>query len=60
VGLAEPASFNERYKKPIADHLDVKKEMNVVRASIVQIGQLVQTSTEVNENDTKWKQLADG
>jgi hypothetical protein len=36
----------------------VKKEMDLVRTSIVQIEQLVQNSPKVNGNGTKWKQLA--
>jgi hypothetical protein len=52
-------SFDDRYEKLIADHPDVKKEMDLVQTSIVQIGQLVQNSLKVNGNGTKWKQLAD-
>jgi hypothetical protein len=37
----------------------VKKEMDLMRISIVQIGQLVQNSPNVNGNGAKWKQLAD-
>jgi hypothetical protein len=51
-------SFNERYEKLIADHPDTKKEMDLVQASIVQIGHLVQNLPKVNENGAKWKQLA--
>jgi hypothetical protein len=42
-----------------ADHSDAKKEVDVMRASTVQTGHLVQTSQEVNGNDIKWKQVAD-
>jgi hypothetical protein len=52
------ASFHDRDKRLIADHPDAKKEMDLVRASIVQIGQLVQNSPKVNGNGAKWKQLA--
>jgi hypothetical protein len=51
------ASFRERYEKLIANHLDAKKEMDLVGASMVQIGQLVQNSPKVNGNGAKWKQL---
>jgi hypothetical protein len=53
------ASFDKRYEKLTSDHPDPKKEMDLVRASILQIGQLVQNSPQVNGNGTKWKQLAD-
>jgi hypothetical protein len=53
------ASFVKRYEKLISDHPDVKKKMNLVRASVVQIGQLVQNSPEMNKNCAKWEQLAD-
>jgi hypothetical protein len=53
------APFDERYEKLMADHPDAKKEVNLVRATIVQIGQLVQNSPEVNGNGAKWKHLAD-
>jgi hypothetical protein len=33
--------------------------MDLVRASIVQIGYLAQNSSEVNGNSVEWKQLAD-
>jgi hypothetical protein len=49
-------SFNE-YEKLIENHPDTKKEMDLVQASIVQIGQLVQNLPKVNGNSTKWKQL---
>jgi hypothetical protein len=52
-------SFDERYGKVIADCLDVKKEVDLVQASIVQIGQLVQNLPKVNGNGAKWKQLVD-
>jgi hypothetical protein len=52
-------SFDKRYEKLMADHPVAKKEMGLVLASIVQIGQLVQNSPQVNGNGTKWKQLAD-
>jgi hypothetical protein len=51
--------FHERYEKLIADHPDAKKEMDQVRASIVQAGQLVQKSPKVNGKGADWKQLAD-
>jgi hypothetical protein len=35
------ASFGGKYERLITDHLDVKKEMDLVQASVVQIGQLV-------------------
>jgi hypothetical protein len=53
------ASFHDSHEKLIADHPDAKKEMNLVRASVVQIGQLVQNSSKENENGAIWKQLAD-
>jgi hypothetical protein len=53
------ASFDKRYEKLIADHPDAKKEMDLVRVSIVRTGQLVQNSPKVNGNGPKWKQLAD-
>jgi hypothetical protein len=49
------ASYDEKYEKLIADHPDAKKEIDLVRASISQIGQLVQNSPKVNGNDAKWK-----
>jgi hypothetical protein len=52
-------SFDVRYEKVIADRPDVKKEVDLVRASLVQIGQLVQNLPEANGNGAKWKQLAD-
>jgi hypothetical protein len=53
------ASFHEIYEKLIADLLGAKKEMDLVRASVVEIGQLVQNLPKVNRNGAKWKQLAD-
>jgi hypothetical protein len=50
------ASLHERYKKLIAGHPDAKKEMYLVRASIVQIEQLVQNPSIVNGNGAKWKE----
>jgi hypothetical protein len=38
------ASFHERYEKLIADNLDAKMEVDLVRAYVVQIRQLVQNS----------------
>jgi hypothetical protein len=35
--------------------LSAKKEMDLVRTAIVQIGQLVQNSLRVNGNGAKWK-----
>jgi hypothetical protein len=52
-------SVDERYEKLIADHPDAKKEMYLVGASILQIGQLVQNSPKVNGINAKWKQPAD-
>jgi hypothetical protein len=37
-------SFHERYEKLRVDHPDAKKEMDLVRASVVQREQLVQNS----------------
>jgi hypothetical protein len=51
------SSFHERYEKLIVDHPDAKKEMDLVRASTVKIGQLVQNSPKVNGNGAKWKRL---
>jgi hypothetical protein len=48
------ASFHERYEKLMSDHPDAKK-MDLVRASVVQIGQLVQNSPKMNGNGAKWK-----
>jgi hypothetical protein len=53
------ASVGERYEKLIADDPDAKKEMDLVRASMVQTGQHVQISPKVNGNGAKWKQMAD-
>jgi hypothetical protein len=53
------ALFDERFEKLIMNNPDAKKEMDLVQASIVQIGQLVQNSPKVNGNGAKWKQLAD-
>jgi hypothetical protein len=53
------ASFGKKYEKLIADHPDVMKEMDPVRASIVQTGQHVQNSPKVSGNGPKWKQLVD-
>jgi hypothetical protein len=53
------ASFDEGYEKLIGDHQDTKKEMDLVRGSTVQIGQLVQNSLKVNGNGVEWKQVAD-
>jgi hypothetical protein len=36
-----------------------KKEMDLLQASVVQTGQLVQNLPKVNGNGAKWKQLAD-
>jgi hypothetical protein len=49
------ASLDEGYEQIIADHPDAKKQMDLVLASIVQIGQLVQDSPEVDGNGAKWK-----
>jgi hypothetical protein len=53
------ASFDEGYEKLIADHLDAKKDVDLVRASILQRGQLVQNSPKLDGNGAKWKQLGD-
>jgi hypothetical protein len=37
---AMPASVHDRYEKLTVDHLDAKKEMDLVQASTVQIGHL--------------------
>jgi hypothetical protein len=54
------ASFRERYEKVKADHSNAMKEMDLLRASVVQMGHLVRYSSQVNKSGTKWKQLADG
>jgi hypothetical protein len=36
------ALFNEKYEKLIADHLNAKKERDLVKASVVQVGHIVQ------------------
>jgi hypothetical protein len=46
-----------RYEKLTADHPNAKKKKNLLRASIVQIWQVVQNLANVNENGAKWKQL---
>jgi hypothetical protein len=53
------ASFNDINEKLTAAHPDAKKEVDLVRASIVQIGQPVQNSPKVTGNGAKWKQLTD-
>jgi hypothetical protein len=53
------ALFDERYEKLIADRPDAKKEMDLVRVSVVKVWQLVQNSTKVNGSCAKWKQLED-
>jgi hypothetical protein len=53
------ASFDDRNEKLTAAHPDAKKEVDLMRASIVQIGQLVQNSPKVNGNGARWKQLVD-
>jgi hypothetical protein len=50
-------SFRERYGKLIAGHPEAKKEMDLVRASVVQISKLVQNTTKVTGTGAKWKQL---
>jgi hypothetical protein len=52
-------SFDERYEKLIENHPDAKKEMDLARACVVQVVQLVQNLTKVNCSGAKWKQLAD-
>jgi ribosomal protein L17 len=42
----------------LADHQDIKKKMDQVRPSVVQIEQLVTNSPNANANSAKWKQLA--
>jgi hypothetical protein len=51
--------FDGKYEKLTAGHPNAKKEVDLVRASIVQIRQLVQNSPKVNGNGAKLKQLAD-
>jgi hypothetical protein len=46
-------------KKLTANNPDAKKEMDLVRASVVQIGQLILNSPKVNGNDAKCKQIVD-
>jgi hypothetical protein len=41
------ALFDERHEKGIVDHLAAKMEMDLVRASVVKIVQLVQNSPKV-------------
>jgi hypothetical protein len=48
------ASFHDRYGKLIADHPDAKKDLDLLRASVAQIGQLIQNSPEVNGNGAEW------
>jgi hypothetical protein len=57
--MAVLASFHERYERLMADSPDVKKDIDLVHASIVQRGQLVQNSPKVNGNEAQWKQPAD-
>jgi hypothetical protein len=52
------ASFDEQYEVLMVDHADARKEIDSVRAAIVQIGQLVQKSPKMNGNGAKWKELA--
>jgi hypothetical protein len=47
------------FEKFIVYKLDAKKETNLVRTSVVQIGQTVQNSSKVSGNSAKWKQLVD-
>lgn len=53
------ASVDEGCENLIADRPVGKKEMDLLRASIVQLGQLVQNSPKVNGIAAKWKQLVD-
>jgi hypothetical protein len=41
-------SFIQRYEKLIADHPDAETKMDLMRAFVVQIGQLVQNSSRMN------------
>jgi hypothetical protein len=42
----------------MADHADARKEIDLVRAAVVQIGQLLLKSPKMNGNGAKWKKLA--
>jgi hypothetical protein len=53
------ALFDEQYEVIMADHADTRKEIGLVRAAVVQMGQLVQKSPKMNGNGAKWKELAD-
>jgi hypothetical protein len=55
----ERASFASQEEELLADHPDAKEEIELVRTTLVTIGQLVQTSPRVNGNGIVWKQLAD-
>jgi hypothetical protein len=53
------ASSDERCEKLISDHPDAMEELDLVRASIVQIRQRAENLPKANGNGTMWKQLAD-
>jgi hypothetical protein len=55
----EVRKVNREVRKVNSDHPYAKKEVDLVRTSIVQIGQLLQDSLKVNDNGVKWKQLTD-
>jgi hypothetical protein len=51
------ASFDEQYEVLMADHANARKEIDSVRAAIVQIVQPVQKSPKVNGHGAKQKEL---
>jgi hypothetical protein len=53
------ALFDKKYENLIADHPDAMKEMDLLRAAIVQNVRVVQVSSKMKSNDAKWKHLAE-
>jgi hypothetical protein len=52
-------SLGKTYETLTADHPDAKKQMDLVRASVVKIGQRVRNSPKMNSSGFRLKQLAD-
>jgi adenylate kinase len=52
------ASFDKQHEKLLANNPDVT-EMNLVRMGLVKIGQLIQTSPQINGNGDTWKRLVE-
>jgi hypothetical protein len=58
-GVRGQLFFDKQHEYLIANRPDATQEINLVRTGLVKIGQLIQTSPQLNGNGVTWKRLLD-